>query len=170
MSTLDILMAVVLVVCILASAFWGAIRQVIAVGGLLVGLWLAGAYNEQVAGYLSFLNDSQAQRGLAFVLIVVLVSVVASAIASVLYFVSGLLFFGVFDHLAGAVLGLFQGVIMMGVFLVGTITLFPQWSQQQLNQSIIANHLAGGFTSLALLVAPPELKATIQQALTLARI
>jgi membrane protein required for colicin V production len=164
MSILDIIIIAVLISFTLVSAAWGFIRQIIAVGGLIAGIWLAGMFSASLANSFGFLNNPQAAKGLAFVVIVLVVSGIASAAASVIYFVTGLLFLGLLDHVLGAVLGFVQGVLMVGVFLIGAMTLWPEWSQQQLNQSFLANHLVGFLTILPLMSAPQDLKDFIEKA------
>ncbi len=164
MSLLDIIIIAIVIAFTLVSAVWGVIRQVIAVGGLLFGIWLGSIFNTPVAGFLGFLNNPQVAKGVAFVGIVLLVSAAASVVASILYFVSGLLFLGLFDHIMGAALGFIQGVLMIGIFLVAALTIFPDWTQQQLAKSFLANKVVGALTSLALLAAPQDLKDIVQNA------
>ena len=164
MSILDIITIGIVISFTLVSAAWGLIRQVIAVGGLFIGLWLGGVLNPTVAGWLGFVNDPAVAKGLAFVIVVLVVSTLASVIASVLYFVAGLLFLGWLDHVLGAFLGFIQGIVMLGVFLVAALSLFPDWTHQQLTQSFLANQMVGPLTSLALVVAPQDLKHIIEQA------
>lgn len=163
MSLLDIIIITVLISFTLVSAAWGFIRQVIAVGGLIAGIWLAGMFGNTLANSFGFLNNPQTAKGVAFVVIVLVVSGIASAAASVVYFVAGLLFLGLLDHFLGAVLGFVQGILMIGVFLIGTMTIWPDWSQQQLNQSFLANHLVGFLTTLPLMSAPQELRDLIEK-------
>lgn len=169
MSLIDIIIIAIVVSFTLVSAAWGFIRQAIAVAGLVVGIWLAGLFGASLANTFGFLNNPQAAKGLAFVVIVLVVSGIASATASVLYFVAGLLFLGLLDHFLGAVLGFVQGILMCGVFLIGVITIWPDWSEQQLNDSFLANHLVGFLTVLPLLPAPQELKDLIENVRTLVK-
>lgn len=164
MSLLDILIIAVLISFTLVSAAWGFVRQIIAVGGLVAGIWLAGMFGSSLANSFGFLNNPQAAKGLAFVVIVLVVSGIASAAASLVYFVAGLLFLGLLDHVLGAFLGFVQGILMIGVFLIGAMTLWPEWSQQQLNQSFLANQLVGFLTTLPLMAAPQDLKDFIEKA------
>jgi hypothetical protein len=53
---------------------------------------------------------------------------------------------------------------MIGVFLIGAMTIWPDWSQQQLAQSFLANHLVGFLTAIPLLPAPQDLKDLIEKA------
>ena len=162
MSLLDLIIISILVFCTLISAAWGFIRQVIAVGGLLIGIWLAGTFDTTVAGSLGFITDPKLAKGVAFVIIVLVVSAIASIIASVLYFMAGLLFLGLFDHLLGAFLGFIQGVLFVGIFLVATLTIWPDWTKQQLAQSTIADKVVDPLTSVTLVLAPQDLKDFIQ--------
>lgn len=166
MSALDVILIGIILSFTLVSAVWGVIRQVIALGGLVVGIWLASVVNVSVANSLTFVNNPSVAKGLAFVLVVLGVSLVASLVASILYFVTGLLFLGWLDHVLGAVLGFVQAILMSGIFLVAALTIFPDWTQQQLNQSSLANQLAGTLTSLTLLLAPQDLKQIVEQART----
>ncbi|HEX2911302.1 MAG TPA: CvpA family protein [Chloroflexia bacterium] len=165
MSVLDIIILVILVGMTLVSAVWGLVRQAIAVGGLIAGIWLASAFSTNVAGWLGFVNDPKVAKSLAFVLIIVVVSLIASTVASILYFVVGLLFLGPLDHLLGALLGLIQGILVVGIFMIGALTLFPDWTQQQLAVSSYANQVAQALTKIPLTFAPQELKTIVDNAL-----
>ncbi|NWJ46170.1 MAG: CvpA family protein [Chloroflexi bacterium] len=163
MSFLDIVVVAILISFTVVSAAWGVLRQAIALGGLILGLILAGSFSEQVAkSFFGFIDNPQAARGAAFLAIVIVLSLTASVIASILYFVVGLLFLGWLDHLIGAVLGFIQGVLAVGVFLVGVLLIQPDWTNQQLKTSVISNQLVKPMTDAALLVAPNELKDTIR--------
>lgn len=162
MSLLDIIIIVIVLACTLISAGWGLLRQVIAVGGLILGLILAGQLSPQFANSLGFISDPNVARGAAFVIIVAAVSLIASAIASILYFAVGLLFLGWLDAVLGAVLGFIQGWLVAGITLVGAATIFPTWTVEQLQQSVLVLKVFGVLSGLALLFAPPEFKNALQ--------
>lgn len=162
MSLLDIILIAVVLSFTVVSAAWGVVRQVIALGGLILGLILAGSLSPQLGPSLGFISDPAVARGVAFVIIVIVVSLIASTIASVLYFAVGLLFLGWLDALLGAALGFIQGWIAVGVIMVGTVFLFPTWTVEQLQQSFLASKLFVVLSSLALIFAPQQLKDAIQ--------
>ncbi len=164
MSILDIIVIGIVISFTLVSALWGVVRQMIALAGLVLGIFLAGALNAPLAGALGFINNPSVAKGIAFVFVVVVISGLASLVASILYFVTGLLFLGLLDHMLGAVLGFFQGVLALGVFFVAMLTIFPEWTTQQLGQSFLANQLIGALTTLTLVLAPPELKDIVERA------
>ncbi|MBN9392686.1 MAG: CvpA family protein [Chloroflexi bacterium] len=169
MSLIDLIIIAIVISFTLVSAAWGFIRQAIAVAGLVAGIWLAGLFSTTLANAFGFLNNPQAAKGLAFVVIVLVVSGIASAAASVLYFVAGLLFLGLMDHFLGAVLGFIQGILVCGVLLIGAMTIWPDWSEQQLNGSFLANHMVGFLIALPLLPAPQELKDLIENVRSLVK-
>jgi membrane protein required for colicin V production len=162
MSTLDLILIGVVLAFTLVSAAWGVVRQAIAVVGLIVGIMVAGAYGEQVGSWLGFISDKQTAVGIAYIAIVIVISSIFSIIASVLYFVVGLLFLGILDHALGAVLGFVQGILAVGVILVGGSLIFPTWMNEQLEQSALADKIIDPLTNIALLVAPSDIKEIIQ--------
>lgn len=164
MSLLDIIIIAVLISFTAVSAFWGMTREVIAVAGLVVGIIVAGIIDDTVAQNLTFINDQNVARGVAFVGIVIVFSMIASIIASILYFFIGLLFLGPLDHLLGAGLGFIQGILAVGVIMVGTLVIFPSWTQDQLQQSTIANAIVGPLSSVAVIFAPDALKNAVEVA------
>jgi len=68
--------------------------------------------------------DENLANVVAFVLIVIGVSLAIGAVASLLRTVLGLLFLGWADHLLGALLGIAQMVLLMGVITI-VATVFP---------------------------------------------
>jgi membrane protein required for colicin V production len=162
MSLLDLILIGIVISFTLVSAAWGVVRQGIAIAGLVLGLIFAGQLSEPLSKALGFIDNPAAARGVAFLIIVIGFSLTASIIASILYFVVGLLFLGPLDHLLGALLGFIQGILAIGVFLVGGMLIAPDWMTQQLQTSVIAEKLVKPMTDLALLVAPSDLKDMIQ--------
>jgi membrane protein required for colicin V production len=131
MNNLDLALLIGAGLFTLLGAYWGVIRQVLSIVGLLVGVAMAGRFGPDVAVWLSsFVEDPTFAGALGFILVLVLVSAAASVIASVLRLFAGLLFLGWLDHLLGAVLGLAQAVLAGAAILIGLVV-FPQpaWSE-----------------------------------------
>ncbi len=166
MSLLDIILVVMFISIVVAASGWGVIRPAIVLGGVMVGIVLAGILNPVLSGLFAFRNNPEEAKGLAFLLVVLVITFAATIVASVVRFVAGLLLLGMLDRALGAVVGLVLGVILTGVFLVAALTIFPGWTSPQLAQSTIANRVVEGFTGVALLVAPQDLKDVIQRART----
>ena len=168
MNWLDITIVIVAVVFTMSSAAWGLLRQVIAIGGLILGIFLAANFNTPVAQWLltnHFASDSLIARGIAFFLIVIITSVLASALASALFFTVGLLFFGWLDTLGGAILGFLQGVIAVAVVLVGGLLAMPATFKPAIEQSALASRLVRPLGNLVANVAPSPFKEVITAAL-----
>lgn len=119
MSTLDIVLLVVILFCGLLGIYWGVIRQVLSLVGLLAGIALAGRYGGRVADSLSsFVTSDMIAQVLGFVVVLIAVSASASLLATLLRRFVGLLFLGWLDHLIGGVLGLVQGALICAVILL----------------------------------------------------
>lgn len=131
MNNLDLALLIGAGIFTLLGVYWGLIRQVLSIIGLLVGVAMGGRYGPDVASWLSSFVSQPALAGvLGFIAVVLLVSAVASLIASVLRIFVGLLFLGWLDHLLGGVLGLVQAVLAGAVLLVGLVAFPVQgWSE-----------------------------------------
>lgn len=93
-------------------------------GGLVVGVVLAGRYYNDLSGYFSFLSDDRAAHVAAFIAIFLAVTVLAHVAISLLQQVVGFLFLGWLDHLGGAFFGLVKGIVLAEV-LVFFMATFP---------------------------------------------
>ena len=119
MNTLDTVLVVVLVISAALGLYWGVIRQLLSVAGLIAGIVLATRYGGRVADALSsFISNDMATQVLGFLFVLVAVSALASLVATILRRSVGLLFLGWLDHLIGGLLGLFQGALACTVILM----------------------------------------------------
>jgi membrane protein required for colicin V production len=141
--------------------FWGLIRQLISVGGLLGGIWLAGRFYETAAELLhgpdggGLVADPNWARILGFAAIVILFSLLLGAVGSTLRVVLNLLFLGWVDHLLGAALGLLTSVTLVASLLV-VATVFPVPNVADgIRESQVAQWLTT-FTPAVLAMLPPE--------------
>ncbi|EFO79171.1 Colicin V production protein [Oscillochloris trichoides DG-6] len=130
MNNLDVGLVIGAGVFVVLGMYWGLIRQVLSIVGLIVGVALAGQFGPNVADWLSsFIGDSRVAGIVGFVAVLVLVSSIASIAASLLRIFAGLLFLGWLDHLLGGVLGLIQAILAGAIILIGMITFpTPAWS------------------------------------------
>ena len=154
-STVDLIMAAVIGFCGLLGLYWGLIRQVLSLVGLLAGLALATAHYLEVADLLSSLiSNTTIAQALAFALIVISVNSAASLLASLIRRFVGLLFLGWLDHAIGALLGLVQGTVICTVVLL-VMSLVPQapWSAA-VQQSKLAPVLVQSVGTLILGLLP----------------
>lgn len=129
MNGLDVTFLFVMGLFFTLGLYWGIIRQVLAVVGLIVGIMVAGRYGATVADWLSsFVTDPVVAGALGFLGLVMLVSSIASFIASILHSFVGLLFLGWLDHLLGGLLGLLQAGIACAILVVAMVNFpLPLW-------------------------------------------
>ena len=118
MNIIDIMIIGVVVFSAILGLYWGIIRQVLSIVGLIAGIALASRYGATVAEWLSsFIGDSRVANVLGFVFVFIGVTTVASLLASLLHRFAGLLFLGWADHLIGGLLGFVQGALMAAVLV-----------------------------------------------------
>jgi membrane protein required for colicin V production len=125
MSNVDTFIVVIILLSGALGIYWGFIRQVLALAGLIAGLVFASRYGASVADALSsFIANDTFTRVLGFGIVLIGVSAAASLLASLLRRFVGLLFLGWLDHLAGGLLGLLQGLMICTIVLLTAAT-FP---------------------------------------------
>lgn len=125
MNWLDFTIIIGAIVSTAAGFFWGLIRQVVSIFGLGLSIWLATNYYGVGANIVSpFFQDQTARNAAGFLLIALGVSLVIGIAASAAQLAANLLFFGLVDHILGAVLGLLQFILVVEVVLVAG-TFFP---------------------------------------------
>ena len=125
MSNVDLIIVIAILLSGALGIYWGFIRQVLSLAGLIAGLVFASRYGAAVADALSsFVASDTLARVLGFGIVLIGVSAAASFMASLLRRFVGLLFLGWLDHLAGGLLGLLQGALICTIFLLAAAT-FP---------------------------------------------
>jgi membrane protein required for colicin V production len=154
MNTIDIAIVVVLLVSGALGIYWGLIRQILAIAGVLAGVVLAGRYAPFAADALaSFVNDGVLAQGLGFLLVFLAVSGFASLVASLLHELVGLSFLGWADHLFGGLLGVVQGVLVCAALLIAAVSFPYQAWTPDITSATLAPAVvrAGGLVVLGLL-------------------
>ncbi len=119
----------VIVAIIAWSAFrafrTGLVRELTALIALIAGIFLAGALSDDLSANLDFLIDDEQTRNLAaFVAIFAGTFIAGQVLSAVLSDVAGMLLLGPLDHIAGAIFGLVQGVLVVQVLLIAA-AVFP---------------------------------------------
>ena len=146
MNSVDVAIVIVILVSGALGIYWGVLRQVLAIGGVLAGAVTAGRYSHAVADSLmSFIADAGLARALGFSLIFVLVSGTVSLVASLMHRYAGLLFLESADHVVGGLLGALQGALICVTFVLAAAA-FPHmaWSP-----ALDASRFAGLLASVA---------------------
>ncbi len=167
MSTLDMLVVGVIVLCGLLGIYWGFIRQVLSVVGLVAGLVLAQRYGGRAADALSsFVSNSALAQVLGFVFVLLAVSAAVSLLATLLRRFVGLLFLGWLDHLIGGVLGLLQGALVSTVLLLIAAFFSTELFVGALERSRVAPQLVHALGALVLVFLPAPFHSPVQRLLT----
>ena len=164
MNTLDTLLVVVLVISTILGLYWGVIRQLLSVAGLIAGIVLATRYGGRVADSLSsFISNDMATQVLGFLFVLIAVSALASLLATILRRSVGLLFLGWADHLLGGVLGLFQGALACTVILMVVALAPSERFASALNDAQIVPWLARAASFALLPFLPDSFQAAAQR-------
>lgn len=165
MNNLDYVILIGVGLFFLLGLYWGLIRQVLSLLGLVVGIAAAGRYGPDVAAWLSsFVADPVLAGALGFMGVLLLVSSVASLVASALHIFAGLLFLGWLDHLLGGLLGLLQALVAAAALLIAMIV-YPlgAWSDA-VATSVLARPLLR-FGDLFSAVLPEFFQTALEAAL-----
>jgi membrane protein required for colicin V production len=158
LNWLDLTIIVGALVATAAGFFWGLIRQVVSIFGLFVSIWLAAHFYSVGAGIVSpFIQDQLARNAAGFLLIALGVSIAIGVAASAAQLASNLLFFGLVDHILGAVLGFIQFLIVVEVVVVGGVIFPTPFLRDAIAGSRIAPILLQAF-SFIVAFFPPELQ------------
>lgn len=141
MNGLDIVILVVVVLGTVLGAYWGLIRQVLSIAGLMAGIAIAGRNYQTIADALSGVLPGAPDllNLVGFLLVMMVVSLVVSVVATGLRLFVGLLFLGWLDHGLGALLGLVQSSLLVAA-LLATLVAFPSVG---LNEHVADSRLAG---------------------------
>jgi membrane protein required for colicin V production len=165
----DIAIVSSLISAAVAGLYWGLIRQVLSIFGLVGGIYFAGRLYEPVADFLhgdgsGLVADLNWARIIAFAGVVIGFSLVLGIVGSVLRFMANLLLLGWLDHLLGGVLGLATSLLLTTVMVVAA-TVFPvPGMSDAIKESQVAQWLSG-FTPIVLAMLPPEFQL-FQQLMT----
>ncbi|MFM7678275.1 MAG: CvpA family protein [Roseiflexaceae bacterium] len=163
MVIVDIAILLLVVVFTTLGFYWGAIRQLLAIIGLLASFVVAGRYGMSVAALIepSVANRSYAML-IAVMLIMMAVNGCASLAASLIQQFAGLIALGLVDHLLGALLGALQALlVVVGLLLV--MAAFPhQTWMDALRMSNVVNGMVYVFGGVVLTFIPDPLQSALR--------
>jgi membrane protein required for colicin V production len=126
-SYVDIAIVIVLGLSVIGGLSQGFFRSVCSLGGLILGLAIAEWNYPIVAAPLKpIVRSAELADVLAFILIAILVMAIAAIIGVVLAKTFQKIGLGCLDRLAGAIFGLFQGVLLVTLAILVTVAFYPQ--------------------------------------------
>ncbi|MBI2908341.1 MAG: CvpA family protein [Chloroflexi bacterium] len=120
----DVAVALGMLWWISAGLASGFIREVIGVGGLILGFIVAGKFYGSFASVLVPAFEVDIARIASFVIIVFTVTLIAHWIGSLLHKTVSMLFLGWADHLLGGIFGAVKGLVIFAV-LIAVLTKVP---------------------------------------------
>ena len=127
MLWVDGIIVLVLLLAVLGGLKQGFFRAVCAVVGLLLGLALAAwNYGRVAAMLLSVVRFEAVANAIGFLLIALVVMGLAALAGKLLSKAVHGMGLGFLDRLAGAVFGLFQGVLLVMVVVLVALAFFPK--------------------------------------------
>ncbi|MFC1908463.1 CvpA family protein [Chloroflexota bacterium] len=117
MNWLDIIILVLIIIPTFLGLKAGIIKTVLSLAGVIVGVILAGQYHETLAGQLTFISQPNIANIVAFAIILIVVMIVATVLASMMRWIVSAILLGWVDRLGGAVFGFLMGAIFCGALL-----------------------------------------------------
>ncbi len=151
MGLIDIILIIILASFVLFGFWFGVIHTLGALVGTIAGAYIAGHYFSFVAVYLQGIigGNLSVIKVVVFILLFVivnrLVGLVFYAAERVLNVLSVIPFLKTINHLAGAVLGLAEGALVIGLTLhiAGVVPLASWFVARVLEPSAVARYLLG---------------------------
>ena len=148
-TLVDVILIALLLVFVIAGFFLGLIQGVGALVGVVVGHWAAGQFYQPIAEWLTpvLLGHGTTANIIAFIFLFILINrVIAFAfylINKIFKLASIIPFLGTINKTAGAILGLVEGVLIIGtiLFVVAKFTADYEWAANLLNGSKVAHGL-----------------------------
>jgi membrane protein required for colicin V production len=124
MNPLDWLLALLIVYSTVRAGMRGLVRELFALGGLIIGFLLACWYYHAFGSYLrNLVNSPQLADFCAFLLIIAIVMVLAILLGAVIRRTASAVGLSAFDRLGGAAFGVVRGLVL-GVALILAVTAF----------------------------------------------
>jgi membrane protein required for colicin V production len=163
MITVDLVIIIIIVLFTTLGFYWGAIRQLLAVTGLLASIVMASRFASSVADVLQgMIADNTVAMLTAVLLIMMAVSGSASLMASLIQHYYGLIALGWVDHIIGALLGTLQAVLL-SVMVLLVMAAFPnQVWVDMLRESSMVNLCVYMFGGVVLMFVPEPLQQALR--------
>ncbi|OGO19480.1 MAG: hypothetical protein A2144_08260 [Chloroflexi bacterium RBG_16_50_9] len=156
MSWLDIILLIPIIIATLIGLKVGIIKAFFILAGVIAGVVLAGRYYVVVAEHLTFISQPSLAKIAAFAIILIGLIVIASVLAGIIKWAVSAVMLGWLNHLGGAVIGFFLGVLFCGALL--TIWVNFLGVAGAVSESALAALLLDGFP-MALALLPGEFDA-----------
>ncbi len=163
MTWVDWGVVIIMVASVIAGMAQGFFRSVCSLGGLVIGLAVAGwNYARLAAVLLPLVRIPAVAYTIAFLLIALVVMGLIALVGNLLAKAFKMIGLGWLDGIAGAVFGFFQGVVLVVVFILVIVAFFPQ--EQWLAQSNLPRMFFGAL-HVSTHMTPSELAGRVHTGL-----
>lgn len=138
---IDLVLLGIIGLSALMGLFRGVIKEVFALGTLVVGLWLGYRYAPSLTPLIArYIENTTAQTVVAFVLILIGVSITGSILNHLLGFLLKTTGLTIVDKLLGMGFGLIRGIFVVSL-LIAVVSMTSLPYQQYLNNSTVCRQL-----------------------------
>lgn len=157
MSIFDIILLIILLGFIWFGFWFGLIYSIGSLLGIIIGIYIAGAWYNQLAYWTLFIfqNNLNLARIVCFIIIFIIVNRLVGfsfyLINKIFKVISLLPFLKTINRLGGAIIGFFEGTLVLGLILY-LVTLYPFWAN--LNQAISGSRIAHYLIVMARILSP----------------
>jgi membrane protein required for colicin V production len=159
MNSFDWLLIALLTYSTITAFMRGLVRELFAVGGLVIGILLAGWYHSWAAQRLEKAIPASAAGVVAFLAIAIGVMVISTILGKMLHTTANAIGLGFFDRIGGAGFGLARGGLLGVAILMAAAAFVPQ-SAWVRNSQLAPYFLAGAHA--VSFVVPHDLRQQIQ--------
>lgn len=121
---LDIVIVILAIASAIGGYNLGFVRQILSTIGLLIAIWLMTFLYQPLENLFSFISDRNTRDITLFIVALLIVSAIAGIFTGIGNRRMRAYDLGVFDDIAGIILGLFQ-FALVAEFLIITAILFP---------------------------------------------
>jgi membrane protein required for colicin V production len=144
-TILDIIIGAIFMYFIMSGYYKGFIKQTSTILGLLVALVIAIKQYQNFQVYLEpYLDVSlPMQQFISFAAIFIIFNLVIHILGLILKNVINLMFLDPVDHIAGAVLGLLKGGILVYFFVLILVEIPLQGLEEMIDKSFLATNILG---------------------------
>jgi membrane protein required for colicin V production len=154
MNLLDIVITVGMALLIIRGILRGFFREVGALAGVILGIWLSNAYQPQMTAYLKpYLPSLTWLPLISFAVIFLIVFIICSLAGWGMKVILKKVFFGWADRTLGAGLAIFKGVIIT-YFAIVLLTFFVPSQAPLIAGSKLAPFIISSYQSMISIVSP----------------
>lgn len=141
-NVLDIVFFIIISAFAIFGLIRGFVKEIVSIIAIVLGLYIAIQWHEEVARYLTILKDKKLQDILGFIIVFIGASLLLSLLGKLMSLALDDIDLGCIDHLLGFVFGFIKGVAVVCVILLALASFLPpsnkMLAESQLTSAIIS--------------------------------